>query len=205
MSAAPDVSTVSAAARATNKARAAISRLDARSSDWRSRLGRNGKNIIGDERNVIASLRLAPELVSCVRFNEFGLRVELARDLPWRQAATGITWTDEDDVALQAWFQERDIPVRQRGVVADSIVLVSRDSAYHPVREYLDALQWDNVPRLNKWLQSYLAATARPEYLTAVPPNSRPPNHHQHGPTRFPEMERPGLFAAGHRPRIQTP
>src|SRR5437868_15196374 len=99
MSPVPNVSTVSAVARAANKARAAISRLDARSSDWRGGLGRNGKNIIGDERNVIASLRLAPELVGCVRFNEFGLRVELSRPPPWREVATGEddAWTDEDD------------------------------------------------------------------------------------------------------------
>lgn len=162
------MSGVTSSVRTDRKLRDAISRLDARSSDWRAGLGRNGKNIIGDERNVIASLRLAPELVGCVRFNEFGMRVELARSLPWREITTGIAWTDEDDVALQAWFQERDIPVRQRGVIADSVALVARDETFHPVREYLDALVWDNTLRLNSWLATYLAAGARPEYLTAV-------------------------------------
>ena len=35
--------------------------------------------------------------------------------------------------------------------------------AFHPVRNYLDALVWDGTPRLKNWLATYLGAEATPD------------------------------------------
>lgn len=35
---------------------------------------------------------------------------------------------------------------------------VARQNAFHPVRDYLDGLQWDGTPRLDSWLTTYAQA-----------------------------------------------
>jgi putative DNA primase/helicase len=127
----------------------AITRTDSFGHDWRSALARHNGRIVGDERNVLLAMRIAPELKGMVRFDEFALRVEFAAAPPWRKAEPGSAWIDEDDTALQAWLQDRD-------------------SSIHPVRMFLDFLQWDGEPRLQSWLSKYLNAQAPALYLSAV-------------------------------------
>lgn len=43
----------------------------------------------------------------------------------------------------------------------------ARKNAFHPVREYLDGLKWDKVPRLDTWLTTYAGAKDTP-YTRAV-------------------------------------
>jgi putative DNA primase/helicase len=117
---------------------------------------------------VLAALRGAPELRGLVRFNEFSLSVEYTRAPPWRQCSPGDIWQESDDTALQVWLQDQDINVRGRAVVADTVVLAGKDTAFHPVREYLQSTEWDGAPRLRSWLREYLGAVGDPDYLAAV-------------------------------------
>jgi hypothetical protein len=36
------------------------------------------------------------------------------------------------------------------------------ENSYHPIREYLDRLKWDGVPRISSWLHHYLSAEDTP-------------------------------------------
>lgn len=45
---------------------------------------------------------------------------------------------------------------------ADAVKEFARRAARHPVREYLDALKWDGVPRVEGWLSRYLGAEDTP-------------------------------------------
>ena len=49
----------------------------------------------------------------------------------------------------------------------DVIVDTARANAFHPVRDYLDGLVWDGVPRLDRWLVTYAGAEDS-EYVRAV-------------------------------------
>ncbi|MGP3712316.1 VapE domain-containing protein [Brucella sp. RRSP16] len=42
--------------------------------------------------------------------------------------------------------------------ITDAIGLIAERNAYHPVRDYLDGLEWDGVPRLDTWLIDYAGA-----------------------------------------------
>lgn len=143
-------------------------RLDREPDDWRGHLARRGDRIIGDERNVLAAMRTAPELHHLIQFNTFALRVEFTRPAPWRKTSAGEPWTDEDDLQLQAWLQHQGIDVRARNAVVDSVPVVARDTNVHPVRKFLRGLLWDQQPRLENWLLEYLGATGPANYLTAV-------------------------------------
>ena len=136
---------------------------------WVAGLRKNSNGgFFGDEANVLHTLRQAPELRGCVRFNEFDNCLEVGRRIHWRDATIGERWTDADDLDVMAWLQQQNIPVRSRSTVADSVARVARDNSYHPVRAYLENLEWDHEPRIRTWLNQYLGAEACRTYLEAV-------------------------------------
>lgn len=47
-------------------------------------------------------------------------------------------------------------PAKDR--IADAVALIAERNAYHPVIEYLDALEWDGIKRLDTWLINYAGA-----------------------------------------------
>ena len=74
--------------------------------------------------------------------------------------------TDSDVVRLQMWMQEAGIKRIGKDTVGDAIRLCAEENSYHPVREYLNGLQWDGMPRLHSWLANYLGAEATPYAAT---------------------------------------
>jgi predicted P-loop ATPase len=134
---------------------------------WISMLRQDGGRILADEANVTQALRLAPELSDALRFDLFSNRIVVAHSLPWRDAA-GTEWTDDDDVALQIWLQERDIPVRARVVIGAAVGRRARECTTHPVRDYFDALTWDGAPRIGTLFAKHCNADGNREYLRAV-------------------------------------
>jgi predicted P-loop ATPase len=66
-------------------------------------------------------------------------------------------WEDSDDIRLAEWLQHREVNVAPL-VVGRSVGAVARDHRIHPVRAYLDHLQWDGTRRLETWPSRYLGA-----------------------------------------------
>ena len=154
-----------------DEARAALDReAEARRppEDWRAALAGGNSGYFGDERNVLIALRTAPELAGLVRVNEFALNVEFAKSPPWRTADAGTVWSEADDTQLAAWLQAAGLKVRGTAAVADCTAVAAREHAFHPVRNYLNALQWDGELRLQIWLADYLNASGAPGYLAAT-------------------------------------
>ncbi len=75
--------------------------------------------------------------------------------------------TDKDVTDLQEWMQDVGLKRIAHETVRDAIESHARDHAYHPVREYLERLQWDATPRLAAWPTTYLGADAT-EYTQAI-------------------------------------
>jgi hypothetical protein len=51
--------------------------------------------------------------------------------------------------------------------VKEAVYTAANHHRYHPVRDYLDGLKWDGVPRIDKWLSTYGGADDTP-YTNAV-------------------------------------
>lgn len=46
--------------------------------------------------------------------------------------------------------------------VRDAVNLLCLENAFHPIRQMLDGLVWDGVPRIDRWLTTYLSAADTP-------------------------------------------
>jgi predicted P-loop ATPase len=70
--------------------------------------------------------------------------------------------TDEDVTDIQKWMQHAGLARIPRNTVRDAVDLCARRQSFHPVREYLNSLQWDGKPRVNVWLTTRLGAELTP-------------------------------------------
>jgi predicted P-loop ATPase len=70
--------------------------------------------------------------------------------------------TDEDVTDIQKWMQHAGLERIPRHTVRDAVDLCARRQSFHPLREYLESLQWDGKPRVNIWLTTRLGAELTP-------------------------------------------
>ena len=141
----------------------------------RMRLRRERGVVISDEENIRLILEYDKALMGLVRFDEFQFQRVLTRPIPGDLcvvAADGFPrrWRDEDTVDLQQYVQRQYIAHVGRDRVDGALGAWVRDRwAFHPIRDYLDGLEWDRTERLDEWLVTYMGARSAPkEYLAAV-------------------------------------
>lgn len=116
--------------------------------------------------NVLIALRLAPEWHGVLAFNEFSSDVVARREFPGRRGAGDVVWSDRFDVLLTEWLHHKGIGVSV-DVVGKAVQAVAEQRPFHPVREYLEGLQWDGVERIEHWLVDH-AQVEDSEYVRAV-------------------------------------
>ena len=76
-------------------------------------------------------------------------------------------WVDDDDLLVATWLQKEWLLVAGPELVGQAARVAASENRIHPVRDYLDSLQWDGQPRLATWLATYLGV--RPtDYAAAV-------------------------------------
>lgn len=52
---------------------------------------------------------------------------------------------------VMKWLAQQGLRVKASHVV-EAVSVVAHDNAFHPVCTYLARLEWDRVPRLERWL-----------------------------------------------------
>lgn len=80
-----------------------------------------------------------------------------SKDLATYQGSTQLL----DDVIVQrAWLQVDEVCRFRPSLRFFEIVVkdLARRHSFHPVRDYLDGLTWDERPRINTWLRDYAGA-----------------------------------------------
>jgi putative DNA primase/helicase len=110
--------------------------------------------------NAITALRYDPAWVGVLAYDEFSLFVVTKKSAPWPKTI-GTNWSDHDDSLAADWLQHAGILVSSK-VAAEAVQTVARENAFHPVRDFLAGLQWDDQPRLDQWLLTYLGADNNP-------------------------------------------
>ncbi len=127
--------------------------------------------------NVATILQHHPDWAGIIALNIFHLRIEATRVPPWHalDAPTDPKagpWTDGDTARLANWFARTWIcgmrPINPSAKTLEpSIVVAAEANSYHPVRDYLNGLEWDSNPRLDTFAANYLGGELTP-YACAV-------------------------------------
>lgn len=77
-------------------------------------------------------------------------------------------WADHHLVELKAWLEETWIAGEVKtAVVREAVEAVAHHHAYHPVKEWLDGLQWDQTERIPTFFGDYCGVPINP-YSSAV-------------------------------------
>jgi len=117
---------------------------EAPGESWRAHLHVNEKGkLMMNLHNTVVIMR--HEFSASFRFSEFECEVV---DMD------GKPIEDADILEMQATLQNWGLRSVARTTVQDAIDLVARDFRFHPIRDYLDDLEWDGTPRLD-WLFPY--------------------------------------------------
>ena len=97
--------------------------------------------------NVVVALK---KFVVRLRYNEFSCRTEIEG-----LAGYGPELDDASAIRLRHKMEAELGFLVPRQLVFDSLTDYAHANRYHPVRDYLAALQWDGVNRLDTWLIDY--------------------------------------------------
>lgn len=109
--------------------------------------------------NVIAVLRHHPEWQGVIAFDEFSQKVVKRKPAPYetlQRFTQGEEWTDVDDTRVQVWMSKHEGFAPSSRLVAESVEVVARHNAFHPVLEYLQSLKWDGIKRIDHWMVDHL-------------------------------------------------
>lgn len=119
-----------------------------------------GKTPKATRENILHAFRHDPALIGLVGLNEFSHQVFKLKPTPW-PSPEGI-WREVDDSLLAEYLVLRHGWGQSPGMdsVAQALRVVADSYAFHPVRDRLLALQWDNEPRLDDWLFEALSLSA---------------------------------------------
>ena len=74
---------------------------------------------------------------------------------------------DVDVTGVQEHLQQIGLAGVTKDTTHQAVQKRASERAFHPVRDYLNGLRWDGMPRVNKWLFDYLGAEHTP-YTSAI-------------------------------------
>jgi putative DNA primase/helicase len=137
-------------------------------------------------RNLVTLLRCLPEWRGVLALDEFSLSIVTLKEPPWhlddrppQRWRRGQKWADEDFTRVRAWFErgfsldgKRHEMKPTKANLEDAIPLIAQCNGYHPLREHLNALEWDGRDRIGGgevawptkadggpgWLHTYMGA-----------------------------------------------
>jgi hypothetical protein len=123
----------------------------------------------------MTALRADPSLGSVLAFDEMEQTAILAKPMPiapnGKHAGTDPVprlVRDEDVSQLQEWLQHQGLPRIGKDTIHQAADQRARECSFHPVRDWLESLKWDETKRLTGWLQTYFGAAGNEIYLNAI-------------------------------------
>ena len=109
--------------------------------------------------NVLIILRHDPVLAGIVTLNEFAYETAITRappapdtDAPLLPGPYPRPWTEADEALILAYIQRRWMAKASDKALSAAMNAEAAMRGFHPVREWLDSLEWDGHKRLDTWL-----------------------------------------------------
>lgn len=85
---------------------------------------------------------------------------------PWPRDNTCNMWTDVDDAGLR-WYISNVYKLEAKEKIIDAVRMVFEKRSFHPVKEFIESTEWDEIPRVETLLIDYLGAKDTP-YIRAI-------------------------------------
>ena len=137
-------------------------------TSWMKDLDRQPKTgqIDATPKNVKIILENDQNLAGKVAYNDFSFGTVLLKDVPWRGKVQGELWDDRDDSCLRNYLSNV-YGIKGTQIIADVCAEVFSKQHFHPVKDYIKALEWDGLKRIDTLWVDYLGAEDS-EYTRAV-------------------------------------
>lgn len=112
-----------------------------------------------------------PEFVDRVRYDEFANKIRFRPPSWWLPPLVDRFWDESDTVHFRMWADKGLCPQSPthfgRETVEEAVLAVGKHHVCHPLREWLEGLEWDGKERLPFWLEHFCGAEAG-RYTEAV-------------------------------------
>ena len=122
--------------------------------------------------NVLHVIRHHPEWEGVYGYDEHAARRVLLRPIPGtNDTTTPRDFRDADAANGAAWFNRNKFPGIGAARVHEALAAVAMERPFHPVRDYLESLQWDGEARLDSWIERLGGAVvtdATRAYVSAI-------------------------------------
>lgn len=126
--------------------------------EWIMKLARDGNGKIAKTiNNVTMVLENDPLLKGKIVTDEFASCGMAMGALPWNGHDEKRRWKEEDDAGFYR-YMETFYGITGREKLDNGLLLVSSQNRINDVKDYLTALKWDGVKRLDTLLSDYLGA-----------------------------------------------
>jgi len=91
-------------------------------------------------------------------YNEFTGQIRIIKPLPWwpdqerNIPKDGFIWSEDDSIELRVYLgREKDFDANTK-LMSEAILHIAKWQSYHPIKDWLNGLQWDGKKRLETWL-----------------------------------------------------
>lgn len=110
-------------------------------------------------RNTVSNAEMIlsydPLLRDSVRYNELTQRVDVVKPMGWERGNHGPALTDNDIFNFHLYC-DRTYGITAKALVEEAVNIVANRNAYHPIRDFLNSLEWDGQPRVRYALHHFL-------------------------------------------------
>jgi len=153
---------------ASNERSAGPERPEVEDPEWETRLiGSRDKEgqligVKGLSSNIDLILRNHQDFRGFIRYNELYRRMEIS-------GGPLASFEGSYDVALMQWLEKSSYGIEtDKSTCGSTLLHHSRRFPFNPVRDYLQGLQWDGVPRISEVLLKHCSAVGNENYIRNV-------------------------------------
>jgi predicted P-loop ATPase len=147
-----------------------VERVDVPAKGWLKQCQKNKNGPLSNLANASLALSLDPAICNLFVYDQMQCTTIVTAPVPGQDASPDDfprPLADVDVSVLQEWLQLAGLRTLGKITTHDAVDIRAHECAFHPVRDYLEALRWDETPRLNGWLSNYLG-TERTPYADGV-------------------------------------
>ena len=123
----------------------------------REQLHRNEKGKVTQTiENCMLAVQEDSFLRGLVRLNLLSCRMVICKEVPWRRSGAAMTDNDMDNILS---YMAQNYDLRNDSLCRRAVSMAANNDSFHPIRDYLNNLEWDGQQRLRHALRHFLGAS----------------------------------------------